>query len=72
VRTFSLDAKGELLIAASTLPIALPDASILSAALTIYRIGRDGKLEFARKYDVDTGSAAQWWTGILTLANAGG
>jgi hypothetical protein len=39
----------------------------LSAALTLYRVGQDGKLEFARKYDVDTGSVAQWWSGMLAL-----
>jgi hypothetical protein len=27
----------------------------LSAGLTVYRVGGDGKLTFARKYDVDYG-----------------
>jgi 6-phosphogluconolactonase len=72
VRTFSLDASGQLLVAASTLPIVLPDGSTLPAALTIYRVGQDGKLEFARKYDVDTGGGAQWWTGMLALPNSTG
>jgi 6-phosphogluconolactonase len=67
LRTFSLDAGGRLLVAAGTLPIILPDGSTLSAALTLYRVGQDGKLEFARKYDVDTGSVAQWWSGMLAL-----
>jgi 6-phosphogluconolactonase len=67
LRTFSLDAGGRLLVAAGTLPIILPDGSTLSAALTLYRVGQDGKLAFARKYDVDTGSVAQWWSGMLAL-----
>ena len=28
----------------------------------------DGKVEFVRKYDVDTGKFLQFWTGIVTLA----
>ncbi len=72
VRTFSLDASGQLLAAASTRPIVLPDGTTLHAALTLYRVGQDGKLEFARKYDVDTGGGAQWWSGMLALPNSAG
>ena len=43
------------------------DGSTLPAALVLYRIGGDGKLEFARKIDVDTGRFMQFWTGIVTL-----
>jgi len=37
------------------------------AALSVYRIGGDGRLEFARKYDVDTGKVMQFWSGMVTL-----
>ena len=47
--------------------MAMRDGSTLPAALVLYRIGSDGKLEFARKYDVDTGKYMQFWTGIVTL-----
>jgi hypothetical protein len=40
----------------------------LPAGLTVYRIGDDGKLSFIRKYDVDTGKATQFWSGMVTLA----
>ena len=67
VATFSIDPSGRLLIAASILPMAMRDGSTLPAALVLYRIGSDGKLTFARKYDVDTGRFMQFWTGIVTL-----
>ena len=67
LRTFSIDPSGRLLIAASIQPMALRDGSTLAAALVLYRIGADGRLEFARKYDVDTGRFMQFWTGIVTL-----
>ncbi len=67
LRTFAIDPSGRLLIAASILPMAMRDGSTLPAALVLYRIGADGKLTFARKYDVDTGRFMQFWTGIVTL-----
>jgi 6-phosphogluconolactonase len=67
LRTFGIDPSGRLLIAASIQPIAMRDGSALPAALVLYRIGADGKLTFARKYDVDTGRFMQFWTGIVTL-----
>ena len=68
LRTFAIDPSGGgLLIAASIQPIALRDGSTLPAALVLYRIGTDGRLTFARKYDVDTGRFMQFWTGIVTL-----
>jgi 6-phosphogluconolactonase (cycloisomerase 2 family) len=67
LRTFGIDPSGRLLIAASIQPIAMRDGTALPAALVLYRIGADGKLTFARKYDVDTGRFMQFWTGIVTL-----
>jgi 6-phosphogluconolactonase len=67
LRTFAIDPTGKLLIAASILPMAMRDGSTVPAALVLYRIGADGKLTFARKYDVDTGRFMQFWTGIVTL-----
>lgn len=67
LRTFAIDPSGRLLIAASIEPIALRDGSILPAALVLYRIGGDGRLEFIRKVDVDPGRFMQFWTGIVTL-----
>ena len=39
------------------------------AALTVFRIGDDGRLTFVRKYDVETGGGKfQWWTGFVQPA----
>ena len=44
------------------------DITILPAAIVVYRIGSDGKLAFARKYDIDaTAQKQQFWAGMLTL-----
>jgi 6-phosphogluconolactonase len=71
LRTFGIDPSGRLLIAASIMPLAVRDGDrigILSAGLTLFRIGDDGRLTFARKYDVDTGDRQQFWSGMVTLA----
>jgi len=31
------------------------------------RIGSDGRLEFVRKYDVDSSVGQQFWSGMVTL-----
>jgi 6-phosphogluconolactonase len=71
LRTFSIDASGRLLVAASILPMAVRDGNTvttLAAGLSVYRIGSDGRLDFVRKYDVDTGKFMQFWSGIVALA----
>src|SRR5215470_8352060 len=71
LRTFSIDTSGRLLVAASILPMAVRDGNTvtaLPAALSVYRIGSDGRLDFVRKYDVDTGKLAQFWSGMVALA----
>jgi 6-phosphogluconolactonase (cycloisomerase 2 family) len=66
-RTFAIDPSGRLLITASIQPIFLRDGTALPAALTLFRIGTDGRLTFARKYEVNTGRFLQFWSGIVTL-----
>lgn len=71
LRTFSIDPSGRLLVAASILPMAVRDGNTvtaLAAGLSVYRIGSDGRLDFVRKYDVDTGKVMQFWSGMVTLA----
>jgi 6-phosphogluconolactonase len=70
LRNFGIDPSGRLLVASSIRPMPARDANqikLLTAGLTVYRIGRDGKLEFARKYDVDTAKGQQFWSGMVTL-----
>jgi 6-phosphogluconolactonase (cycloisomerase 2 family) len=70
LRTFVIDPSGRLLVAASTTPLDVEEHDMvktISAGLSIYRIGDDGKLAFARKHDVDTSRGIQFWCGLLTM-----
>jgi 6-phosphogluconolactonase len=71
LRTFGLDPSGRLLVAASIRPMPAREGNevkVLTAGLMVYRVGSDGKLDFARKYDVDTGKGQQFWSGMVPLA----
>ena len=70
-RTFGLDIGARLLVAGSLSPSARREEGKvvdLPAGLTVFRMGQDGKLTFARKYDIDVGPFTQWWTGMIPLA----
>ena len=70
VRTFSIAPGGRLLVAGSIRDMWTRDgnkARVAPAGLTVFRIGTDGKLEFARKYDVELNGKMQWWTGMMAL-----
>ena len=41
---------------------------MLTAGLSVFRIGTDGKLAFVRKFDVEVGDKTQFWSGMVTLA----
>jgi 6-phosphogluconolactonase (cycloisomerase 2 family) len=69
-RTFSFDASGRILVAGSLVPIALRGGDrvrVIPAGLSVFRVGQDGKLEFVRKYDIDTGNLTQWWSGMVSV-----
>jgi hypothetical protein len=60
-----------VLVAASITPLPVRDGDdigAIAAGLTVFRIGADGRLEFVRKYDVETGGRQQFWSGMVTLA----
>ena len=70
IRTFTIDPSGSVLIAASQLALLVRDGdriSDVSAGLSVYRIGVDGKLTFVRKHDVDTTAGTQFWCGLPTM-----
>jgi 6-phosphogluconolactonase len=72
LRTFGIDPSGRTLVAASIMPVAVREGfrvGTLTAGLMVYRIGGDGRLDFARKYDVEaTNQNQQFWSGMVTLA----
>jgi 6-phosphogluconolactonase len=70
LRTFGIDPSGRMLVAASIAAAPVREGNRIvqiPAALSVFRIGDDGKLTFVRKYDIDTGAERQFWTGIITL-----
>jgi 6-phosphogluconolactonase len=70
VRTFALDPSARMLVAASTKPLSVREGEAVrevSAALSVFRVEADGRLEFVRKYDVATGGKLQFWMGIVAL-----
>ena len=72
LRTFGIDPSGRILVAGSVVPIQVREGErigTLSAGLSVYRMGGDGRLDFVRKYDVEaTQQNQQFWTGMVTLA----
>jgi 6-phosphogluconolactonase len=69
-RTFALDPQGRILVAANQTAVTLGSgdgAKKIPASLAMFRVGPDGKLAFARKYDVDTVQGSMFWMGIVPL-----
>src|SRR5262245_56313856 len=70
IRTFGIDPSGRILVAASIVDMSVREGEnvrYVPAALTVFRIGSDGNLSFARKYDVELGGKFQWLTGFVGL-----
>jgi 6-phosphogluconolactonase (cycloisomerase 2 family) len=68
VRAFAIDPSGRLLVAATMLDMLVRDGNEvrrISAGLSVFRIGADGKITFVRKYDVKTGGAQQLWVSMV-------
>jgi 6-phosphogluconolactonase len=72
-RTFHIDPSGRLLAAAhiTGLPIAASagggETRPGPASLALFRIADDGRLGFARKYDVEVGQRQMFWMGMVAL-----
>jgi len=69
-RTFALDPSARILVAANQTAIFTgsgANAKRIPASLALFRIRNDGKLDFVRKYDVDTSTGSLFWMGIVPL-----
>jgi 6-phosphogluconolactonase len=66
-RTFHIDPSGRLMVCAHIMGLPLADGSEIPTRLTLFRIGDDGRLSFARAYDVETGGRLMWWMGMVTV-----
>ncbi len=71
VRTFACDPSGRLLVTASIKAHAVLEggrAQPVPAALSVFRIGDRGTLDFVRKIDIETrGDGMQYWMGMLEV-----
>ncbi|MCC6533494.1 MAG: beta-propeller fold lactonase family protein [Burkholderiales bacterium] len=69
-RTFHIDPSGRLLVAAHIQGLPVREGAGIRDApccLSAFRIDQAGKLEYVRKYDVDTGGKLMFWMGMVTL-----
>jgi 6-phosphogluconolactonase len=69
-RNFHIDPSGRLLVASHITGLPVRDGAgtrIVPACLSVFRIGEDGKLDFVRKYDVETGDRQMFWMGMVGL-----
>ena len=69
-RTFHIDPSGRMLVAQHNLPVLVREGNevkTVSAGLSVFRIGTDGKLDFVRKYDVDVRDKLMFWMGMVPL-----
>ncbi|MEO7728199.1 MAG: beta-propeller fold lactonase family protein [Burkholderiales bacterium] len=69
-RTFAIDPSGRMMVVASNLPMNVRDGDKVvteQATLSVLRVGSDGKLEFVRKYDVETNGKIHYWMGMFGL-----
>jgi 6-phosphogluconolactonase len=66
-RTFHIDPTGRLMVCAHIMGLPLADGTEIPPRLTLFRIGDDGTLTFARSYDIETNGRFMWWMGMVTL-----
>jgi hypothetical protein len=67
-RTFALDRTGSLLIVGNQMTRRARDGGALTTipmSLAVFRVSRDGRLEYVRKYDLDTGKKTLFWMGVV-------
>jgi 6-phosphogluconolactonase len=66
-RTFHIDPSGRLMVCAHIMGLTLADGTEVPVRLSLFQIGADGRLTFARAYDIDTGGRMLWWMGMVTI-----
>ena len=69
-RTFHIHPGGRLMVVQHNLPVNVRDGDAVKAipaGLSVFRIGDDGKLTFARTYDIDVGDRTMFWMGMVAL-----
>ena len=69
-RTFHIDPSGRLLVVAHIMGLKVRQESEIRdvpARLSLFHIALDGRLQFARSYDIEVGDNTMWWMGMVSL-----
>jgi hypothetical protein len=69
-RTFHIDPTGRLLVAAHIQGLPVREGGgvrEVPCCMSVFRIDTEGKLQYVRKYDVDTGGELMFWMGMVDL-----
>ncbi|MEM7252578.1 MAG: beta-propeller fold lactonase family protein [Pseudomonadota bacterium] len=72
-RTFSIDPTGQLLAVSTIQPVPRESDSgvvLVPAAISLYRVGGDGRLSLARSYQVDTQGDLLFWSGFIAPSHS--
>jgi 6-phosphogluconolactonase (cycloisomerase 2 family) len=67
-RCFHIHPGGRLLVVGHIMGLKMRDGDLIRtvpARLSVFRVGEDGRLAFARSYDVDVGDRTMWWMGMV-------
>jgi hypothetical protein len=67
-RCFHIDPTGRLLVVAHIMGLDVRDGDLIHPVpprLSLFHIADDGRLQFARTYDVDVGRHTMWWMGLI-------
>ncbi|HEV2300184.1 MAG TPA: beta-propeller fold lactonase family protein [Stellaceae bacterium] len=69
-RTFHIDPSGRLLVAAHIMGLPVREGGnlrMVPANLALFRIGPEGRLDFVRTYDIETGERSLFWMGMVAF-----
>jgi len=71
-RTFSLDPSGRMLVVGNQTTLDVRDGGrtqTIPANLAVFRVQKDGRLEFVRRHDIAVGRKPLWWVGMVGISN---
>jgi 6-phosphogluconolactonase len=69
-RTFHIDPSGQLMVAAHIMGLPVREGGnlrMVPANLALFRIGPEGRLDFVRTYDIETGERSLFWMGMVAV-----
>jgi 6-phosphogluconolactonase len=71
-RTFSLDPSGRILVVGNQTTLDVRDVGrtqTIPANLAVFRVQKDGRLEFVRRHDIAVGRKPLWWVGMVAITS---